>query len=174
MADFILSNPVFVEYILPALLVFVILFAILEKSKMLGDGKRQINAIVSLFIALIFMAFPFARGIVIKLVPFLVVLLVILFVFMLLFGFVTNKTGGDMLNNGLKITLGIIVGVAVIIAVLWATGWWEPIYKYTVEGESSGAIFANIVIVALIAAALALVLATGGKGGDKTSSSTHT
>ena len=49
----IFSNPFFTEMLLPFLLVFVVVFAILQKSKILGDGKAQIDAIVGLVIGLI-------------------------------------------------------------------------------------------------------------------------
>ena len=53
----ILSSQLFVEVILPFLLVFAVVFAILQKTKILGEGKKQIDAIVSLVIGLIVIAF---------------------------------------------------------------------------------------------------------------------
>ena len=82
MSDTIFSSPIFLDIILPFLLVFTLVFAILDKSKLLGEGKKQINAIISLVVGLILIGFPFARNIVVNLIPFLVVSLVILFVFM--------------------------------------------------------------------------------------------
>jgi hypothetical protein len=167
MADntIIFSQPIFVEYIFPALLVFVLVFAILEKTKILGKTKKQINAITALFIALIFLAFPFARQVVVLLIPYLAVSLVVFFIFMLTFGFITNKTKGDVLNKGLKITLGIIAGLGVIVAILWATGAWQKIFTIAVESEYSGKILVNFLLLALIGGAMAVLLATGRKTG---------
>jgi len=168
MAETIFSEPIFIEIILPFLLVFTIVFAILDKTKLLGEGKRQINAITSLVIGLILIGFPFARDIVVKLIPFLVVCLVILFVFMLLYGFISGKKEGDVLSKGLKVTLGLIFGLAVLVAVLWITGAWETIYSIAVEGEYAGKIFVNLLLVAIIVGAIAIVLSSGGKsGGEK-------
>jgi len=163
MVESIFSNPLFIEYILPFLLVFTLVFAILDKTKLLGEGKKQINAITSLVIGLILIGFPFARGIIVQLIPFLVVCLVILFVFMLLYGFISGKKEGDVLNKGLKITLGIIFGLAVIVAVLWITGSWDFIFNYVVEGEYAGKIWMNVLLIAMIGGALAIVLSSGGK-----------
>ena len=163
MAETIFSSSFFIDVILPFLLVFTIVFAILDKTKLLGEGKRQINAIVSLVVGLILIAFPFARDIIVKLIPFLVVSLIILFIFMLLYGFISGKKDGDVLHKGLKITLGILAGLAVIVAVLWITGAWDYIYQVVVEGELSETIWINVVLVAIIGGAIAVVLSTGKK-----------
>jgi len=163
MVSTIFSEPIFIEYILPFLLVFTLVFAILDKTKLLGEGKRQINAIVSLVIGLILIGFPYAQGVIVKLIPFLAVSLVVLFIFMLMFGFISGKKEGDVLNKGLKIALSIILGLAVIVAVLWATGSWDYVYNLFVEGEYSGKIFFNILLLAIIGGAIAIVLATSEK-----------
>ena len=71
MVETIFTSNLVVETILPFLLIFTIVFAILEKSKILGDGKRQIDAIVALAIGLLFIAFGSATDIVVRMIPFL-------------------------------------------------------------------------------------------------------
>ena len=163
MVESIFAQPIFMDYILPFLLVFTLTFAVLDKTKLLGEGKRQINAIISLVIGLILIAFPYAQGVIVKLIPFLAVALVILFVFMLMYGFAMGKKEGDVLDKGVKIALGIIVGLAVIVAVLWATGAWDKVYDTLVGGSSSSQIWMNILLIAIIGGAMAIVLSTGGK-----------
>ena len=136
MVESIFAEPIFMEYILPFLLVFTIVFAVLDKTKLLGEGKRQINAIISFVVGLILLGFEESKMVIVKLIPFFAISLIILFVFMLLYGFVSGKKEGDVLNKGLKITLGVIVGLAVVVAVLWATGAWDPIYEFLLEGEA--------------------------------------
>ena len=46
----IFDNPFFTEMLLPFLLVFVVVFAILQKTKILGEEKAQIDAIVALLL----------------------------------------------------------------------------------------------------------------------------
>lgn len=41
------------DVLLPFLLIFVVIFAILQKTKILGEGRRRFNAIISLVIALL-------------------------------------------------------------------------------------------------------------------------
>lgn len=172
MVETIFSSPLFIDIILPFLLVFTLVFAILDKTKLLGEEKRQVNAIMSLVIGIILISFPFARDIIVKLIPFLVVALVILFVFMLIYGFVSGKKEGDVLNKGLKITLGILAGLAVVVAVLWITGAWDYVYEMAVEGDYAGKIWINLLLIAIIGGAIAIVLSTGGKGGSSGSSVT--
>ncbi len=162
MVETIFSSPVFVDVILPFLLVFTLVFAILDKTKLLGEGKRQINAIVSLVIGIILIGFPFARDIIVRLVPFLVVSLVILFIFMLLYGFVSGGKEGVVLNKGLKITLGIIVGLAVIVAVLWITGSWTLIHTFL--GDYADEVWVNVLLFVIIGGAIAFVLSAKDKG----------
>ena len=52
--DTIISHPIFVGTILPFVLVFTIVFAVLQKSKIFGDDKKQIDSIVALVFGLIF------------------------------------------------------------------------------------------------------------------------
>lgn len=170
MVETIFSHPYFVELILPFLLVFTLVFAVLDKSKLLGEGKRQINAIVSLVVGLIFISFSYATGIIVKLVPFLAVSLVILFIFMLVWGFISGKTEGDVLGGGLKIALGIIFGFAIIVAILWVTGVWDKVVDITVRGESSGKIILTVLMLVVIGGAIAAVLAGGGKSSSGASS----
>lgn len=158
----IFSTGIFTDIILPFLLVFVVIFAILDKSKLLGDDKRQINAIIGLLVGLMLVAFSGPRGVIVKLVPFLAVSAVILLIFMLLYGFVSGTKEGDVLSNGLKITLGIIVGIGVVVAVLWATGVWDNILA-TMSGSGSVTLWVNILFVAIIIGAIAAVLGGGKK-----------
>ncbi|MFH1711450.1 MAG: hypothetical protein ABH840_04020 [Nanoarchaeota archaeon] len=156
----IFTNPLFSQIILPFLLVFVLVFAILDKTKLLGDGKRQINAIISLVIALIFLGFAQAVGIVVNLIPVVSVVLVIILVFYLMLGFVFNDESGLRINKGMKIAGGIIVFLILIVAVLVVTDYWSKFLSFFSGG---GSWVSTLIMVAAIIGALAVVLATGKK-----------
>jgi len=158
----ILQSRLFVEVILPFLLVFAVVFAILQKTKILGDGKKQIDAIVALVIGLLAVSFASYVGVIIQLMAFLSVALVIILVFMLLFGSMFDPGKFEM-AKGLKITFGIIIAIAVIIAILIYTGAWDYL-RAAVWGTGSGWL-SNIIFVVLIIAAIAAVLV--GKGEKK-------
>ena len=90
----ILQHYIFADFILPFLLMFAIVFAILEKSKILGQEAKQVNAIVALVIGLIFVGAIFPKQVVGDLVLFLTVALMVIFVFLLLYGFVASGKEG--------------------------------------------------------------------------------
>jgi len=162
MPDFaitILQSEFFTRLVLPFLLVFALIFAILDKSKILGEGKRQINAIIAFVVALIFISFSSAVGITIQLMGFMAVVAVILLVFLLLYSFV----GGKQEENWMKITFGIIIGIALIIALFVFTGFWPVIVNAVSSGSN---IVANVIFIAVIIASIAIVLATGKKSGS--------
>ena len=158
MVEPILSSWLFTDYILPFVLVFTLIFAILQKSKLLGDEKKQINAIIGLVVGLILISFPFARDVVVKLMPFLAVSAVILLVFMLLYGFISGKKDGDVLNKGLKITLGIIMSLGLITVLLIITGAWDYIWNYMFNQEKGSQILINAFLILILAGAVAAVV----------------
>lgn len=160
----IFASPFFTSYILPFVLVFTLIFAILQKTQLLGEGRKQINAIIGLIVGLILIAFPFAREVVVKLMPFLAVSAVVLLVFMLLYGFIAGREK-DVLNKGLKITLGIILGLALITALLIISGYWSPVYNFMFSREGAAQVWINILLIVIIAGAVISVVA----GKEKTS-----
>ncbi len=154
-----LQNPIFSQYLFPFLLVFFIVFAVLEKTKLFGDGKKQINALISFVIGLIFVTAIFPKIVVGNLVLFLTVAIVCIFVILLIWGFIFGGKDGFELDKKLKWILGIIAGVAFVIAVIFATGFNVMIQNFlSSEQGMSGTIFTNIVFIVVIAVALALVL----------------
>ncbi|MDO8508872.1 MAG: hypothetical protein Q7S27_04275 [Nanoarchaeota archaeon] len=171
MVETIFTNPLFVQTILPFLLVFTLIFAVLEKTKILGEGKRQIDAIVALVIGLIFVSFGGATDIVVRMIPILGIAVVVILIFMILFGFAYQE-GDFKMPDGLKITLGILAGLLVIGMVLILTGGIDYILGFIYSGSYPGLIM-NIILIAVIVGAIVSVVWTGkgessggkGKGG---------
>lgn len=160
----IFTGALFSKIILPWAFVFVLFFAILEKTQLLGEGKRQINALLSAIIALILLAFPGSRDLIVELIPVLVVAMVILFVFLLLYAFIHGKEK-DMFGKGMKVTLGVIVAIAVVISVLVIAGVWDNLWNWL---SSSSSIVTSIVFAIVIIGVIVAVL-FGSKeksGGD--------
>jgi hypothetical protein len=150
----LLTLPVFTDIILPFLFIFTLIFAILEKSKLLGDDKHQINAITGFVVGAILISFANAIDIITQMTVFMAVSLVILFVFLLIYGFVYNGKDGEIMGKGLKTLLGIIIFIAVVIAVLFATNSWDKVYDFFTSSDAG----ANIIFIVLIAAAIAAVV----------------
>lgn len=156
----ILSHPIFVETILPAVLIFTIVFAILQKSKVLGDDKKQVDAIVSLAVALLVISFAQAVGIILQLIPFLAVSLVVLIILFVLLGSFLK----DEFSKPISSVLVYVIVVAVAIAVMYITGAWQYLVDLIYGGTlGDSEIFMNVLFIIIIIAAVAAVLRSGGK-----------
>lgn len=165
-AETILQHWLLTDFVLPFLLIFAIIFALLEKSKILGDDKKQINAIIALVVGLIFVGVAFPKLIVGNMVQFLAVAIVIIFVTLLLWGFATGselKTN-IMDNRGVKWTFGIVLIIAVILAILWATGTNLGTDLNFLFGSSwSSGFWTNLIFIAVIVAVVVTVARTASK-----------
>ena len=121
----------FIVYgLLPFLLIYVVIFAILQKSKILGDGKPQIDAIVAIVLALILVSMPGPqRDIIIFMVPWISVGLVVLLAFFLLYGFVAGDLSS--LPNWMKIVAGVLSFIFITFLVVYATGFDYMLMSWT-------------------------------------------
>lgn len=160
MADPIFISPIFTEYILPFVLVFTLIFAILQKTKLLGEGKKQIDAMIGLVVGLILIGFPSARDLIVQLMPFLAISAVVLLVFMLLYGFAAGKEKDILGHKWLKVAFGIIIGLALITALLFATGKWDSIYNFMFDQPQGAQVLINVLLIIVIAGAVIAVVAT--------------
>ncbi len=168
MPEIFLLSPYWVEFVLPFVLVFTLIFAILQKTELLGEGKKQIDAMVGLVVGLILIAFPDARSIIVLLMPFLAVSIVILLVFMLLYGFIMGKKSGeDFLHKGWKYALGTILAVGLLSYLIFISGNWDYVYDFFFGGGYSQ-IWTNIILIIVIVGAIWVVVRDGGgiSGGD--------
>lgn len=160
----ILSSPLFVEGILPFLLVFAVVFAVLQKSEILGKGKKQVDAIVALAVGLIVLAFGQAVGLMVQLSAFLAVGLVILLVLMLLVGMFSQEGKfNDAFPSWLQKSVIAVIAVSVVIAVLYITGGWKWLMDKAFASGSGSGVLANIVFIVGIIIAVVIV---GWKGKD--------
>ena len=89
----IFQHWIVTKFLLPFVLVWGLMYAILEKTKILGEGK-QLNGIVSAVVGLIFVGAIYPKLVVENMILFLVVALVILFVILMIWGFVGGTKDG--------------------------------------------------------------------------------
>jgi hypothetical protein len=157
MAETIFFAPLFRDIILPFIFIFVLMFAILQKSNILGKNK-QTDALISFVIALIVVGFIEPVIIITNLILFLTIAITIILVFMLLYGFASTK-GEFEPPLWVKWMFGILIVVSLTIAVLWATGTFRAVYDYIYfSGGLGGVILSNVIFIAVIAIALAIIL----------------
>jgi peptidoglycan/LPS O-acetylase OafA/YrhL len=107
------------SYVLPFLLIFAVVFAILDKGNILNNN-RAINTIVSAAIGLLALQFDMVPVFFANIFPKFGVFLAVVLVVLLFLGFVGFKNDGS--NKGIK-AVGIIAAVVVF---LWAMSdfWW--------------------------------------------------
>ena len=158
MEETFLQHWIFTRFALPFLLIFFIVFAVLEKTKILGDDKKQLNALIAFVIGLIFVGVTYPMGVVENLILFLTVALVVIFVGLLLWGFISGGSEMKIQSKGLKWAGGIFIGIAVIGAVFWATGLHTQIIDLLFKQNWSNLFWTNALFVVLIAIALAVIL----------------
>lgn len=168
----LLQNDLLMKFIFPFVLIFAIIFGLLEKTKLFGSDKHQLNAIVSAVVSLIFVGAVFPKIIVGNMVLFLTVAVVVIFVGLLLWGFVSGDelTTDFMSHNGLKWFSGILIVIAVVIALLWATDIQLGVFDLLFKQDWSKTFWVNLIFIAIIAGALAWAIkggTSGGSDGDK-------
>lgn len=147
------------DFILPFFLIWFIAFAILEKTKLLGDGRHQLNTLIAAVLGLIFVSSVFPKQVVGNLILFLTVAIVVVFVGLLLWGFATG--GEAKIPDGVKVLGAIAIVIAVGIAVLWAVGlrveFFNNLFDFLFNSSWSTAFWTNVSFIVVIAIAAALL-----------------
>ncbi len=159
----ILQHWLITKFALPFLLMFVLVFAILEKTKVLGDNK-QVNAIIAFVIGLIFVGVAYPKDVVANMILFLTVALVIVFVALILWGFASGASAEkDMFTGKMKWIVGLVVLFAVTIAVFFSMGVENQVFDLLFGQTWSESFWTNFLFIAMVAVALAAILLGGKK-----------
>jgi len=153
----ILQHWIIANFILPFLLIFLIVFGILEKTKVF-DSNKQLNAFIAFVIGLIFVGAVSPKLVVGHLILFFTVSIVVLFVALLLWGFVSGDDAKLPANTPLRVIVGILIVGAVIIALLFATGFENTAFDSLFRQSWSEAFWTNVSFLAVIIVALTLVI----------------
>ena len=136
----------FFEVILPFLLVFVIVYAILDKTKIFGteesDGKkvakRNINAMVAFVVAFFVIVSTNIVTAIQQSLPQIALILIALISFMLLAGsFMASGEFSFEESKGWKVFLTFVLFVSVILIFANSLGWLKTPLKYLQENWSS-------------------------------------
>ncbi len=100
-----------------ALIIFVV-YAILAKTKILGDSKA-INSIIAIIIALIFITFSSVRTYLLNVTPWFAVLITILFFFFMIIAFMLKTGEWKKFTKPTAIVFIIILGLILIAAIFY-------------------------------------------------------
>ena len=139
------------SYMIPFLLLFAVVFAILEKSKILGENK-SIMSIVAAAIGLLALQFDFVSEFFAVIFPRFGVGIAIFLVLLIMIGFFFPE--GNPLGEGSWI--GWVVGIGVAI---WAISEWD---QWTNYGGFGGWFSENIWAVIVLAIIVVLIIVVGG------------
>jgi hypothetical protein len=159
------------DVLLPFLLIFTIIFAILQKSKILGDQKKNLNVVVALVIGLLVViphvtnSYPANADVVeimnkaIPSVSLVVVAILMLFIIIGLFGGEADWTG----------PISGWVAVIAFVIIVWifgaASDWWNG-WRWFNDffGSQTVAVIIIILVFALIIGFITAGEKTGGRG----------
>ena len=136
----------FFSYLLPFLLIFALIFGILNQIRLFKDNKA-INAIIALAVGFMSLQFPMVSEFFSEIFPRLGIALAIILVILILAGmFIDPKNSGIMyVMLGIGVVITIVVLVQTAGAIGWSSGsWWRESWPMI-----AGVIF-MIIIVAVI------------------------
>ena len=157
----ILQSWIVTKFILPFALIFFILFGILEKTKVFGEDKHRLNALISFVVGLIFVGAVFPKLVVENLILFLTIAIVVVFIALLLWGFIVGsepKVSGKLQG----VVAGVVI-IAVVIALLWASGVEGNVFDFLFRSSWSTEFWTNAAFIVVVIAAIVLVVSTAGK-----------
>ena len=157
-----LENWGLTDVMLPFLLIFVIIYAILQKTHILGEGKKNLNVVVAVVVALL-VVIPHVTGrfpsnadpvvIINEALPQVSIVLVAVVFLLILIG----VFGQDYVFLGVTMP-GWITLVSLIVIILifgGAAGWWDNSFGSTLEnffGTEGVAIFIMLIFFGLVIA----------------------
>lgn len=146
------------DVMLPFLLIFVVIFALMAKTKILGDDKKKYNLVVALVIALLVVIphvlnyYP-PNGDIVEImnqslpqVSLIAVAVIMLLILIGLFGGEAKWMGSSLSG-----WIAIVAFIIVLIIFGGAAGWWENwSWFYNFFGAESIAVIVMILIFAII------------------------
>jgi hypothetical protein len=149
------------DVVLPFLLVFTIVFAILEKTKVFGtetiEGKeytrKNINAVTAFVIAFFVVASSKLVEIITTVSSYTVILLMLSILFLLLVGSFMKEGEGGFLKGQWNSFFMIMMFVGIVLIFIYALGWWDSMwafFQFQTGGEVVGSIILLVIIVLFI------------------------
>lgn len=159
MVETFLSSTFVTQIILPFIILFLVVYAILQKTKILGGDNKLLNIVLSLALALISVSFAHPTQVITRIIPVFGVAVVSVLLLLIVFAFSEGKDKLE-LNSGVKYAIWGIVGFAILATLLWASGIWAYI-----TSKSNTNLFWNVLFFIIIAAVIGI--AAAGSGGKK-------
>ncbi|MBU2576958.1 MAG: hypothetical protein KKF50_04515 [Nanoarchaeota archaeon] len=147
------------SYVIPFLLIFAVIFAILDKTKILGDNKT-IESIVAAAIGLLSLQFDFVSEFFAVIFPRFGIGISIFIVLLIMLGFFY---GDGELKKGKVAWIGWTVGIGVV---LWSLSAWD---QWSGNSGFGGFFVENIWSIIVLAVLVTIIIVTA-KSGKKSGS----
>lgn len=145
------------DVLLPFLLVFTIVYAVLAKTGILGDAKNNkgVNVIIALVLGLSVViphvtdSYPPGADVVDMMNVALPQLSLVAVAFVMLL-ILVNIYGGDWMGNALSGWMALVSATAVLVVFGGVAGWWDTNWIYEIFGEDAVSLFIMLVVFGLI------------------------
>ena len=166
MVDFraVIENLVdigFYSVILPFLLVYVVVFGILEKSGIFKNGDdnqvKNINSIIAFVFALFVVAsiqtVKYLQSFITSAIVFIIFILVVLILVGFVFGdkYMQLFMDGDKIKKPLAWVIAGVILIVAIVALIVATGVWDTIYDEIDDAVSGDGVVTALVVIGIVA-----------------------
>lgn len=159
----------FFDFFLPFLLFFAVIYAALDKVQVFGEGKKDINAVVALVIALITTTTAWAIKGIIGFLPWVGFSAIVIVAFLML----ASMIGGGTLEELFKIPGVKYAGVAIVAIVIFLAVFFSLGFDKYFSGGGGGGSFlgmgeADIALLVILGIGLvifAVIMKSGGGGG---------
>jgi hypothetical protein len=154
----------FFDVVIPFLLFFAIIFAFLEKTKILGKDKSNVNLIVALSVSLLAIAANKVVSLVSNILPNMILVLVLLVMFVMITGVFFKEDSGDFYEahkGWFKFFMFVlfVLTLAFILNAIPTDGgtWLDKIIEGISGGGSGGEVWGGIIFLAVIIGAIYLI-----------------
>ena len=143
------------DVLLPFILIFTIIFAVLQRTKLLGEDRKNFNVVIALVVALsvviphVLDTYPSGLDIVdiINTVLPQVSLVAVAFLLVLI---LAGIVGGDIMGKSLAGFFVVLAIIAIVAIFGGALGWWESGWFYNIFGEEAVSLVVMILVFGLI------------------------
>jgi len=156
------------DVVLPFLLIFTLVFAMLEKTMVLGKdnpARKNLSAMIAFVSAFLVVASAQLVAVINRTIATSMVILVMIILIMLIWGGF-SKQGEVELPRFYKAALMAITFIGIILIVLWNLGWLQFIYAYS-AANLNGPVVGSIALLIIVLGFMFWIYSDSGSAAEK-------